>query len=176
MFSLEIVPLHGEDAGAGTLDLQTNPEEKSPRKRKWKCKDNPWARYKRKNLRNSGCEYISAAKKQVKADVTGEGCFCPRQCFKELTAKQRQKLFEEFWKIGSFDLQNSYHCACPVKRHYVKKKSRRQKSIVYSLKGAGGEPVIVCKRAFLSILGLQHHRGRVENIQKKLKLNEETSR
>lgn len=72
--------------------------------------------------------------------------------------------------MGCYNLQTSYLFGC-MKKESIKRKtkktfspSRRSCTVSYSVMGLAGERHQVCKIAFLNIHGLQHNRGRVENL------------
>ena len=72
----------------------------------------------------------------------------------------RKKLFDGFWQLGSFDVQNAYICGCvkqvAVKRHYTAE-SRRNHSRVFYVNN-GDVSVTICKMAFLRIHGISNGR------------------
>ena len=89
-------------------------------------------------------------------------CGCSRQCFDRLSKSCWQGLFDGFWKIANFDLQNAYLCGCvkvlSTKRKYTKaEESRRRFSRVFYVQN-GSISERVCKTAFLSIFGISNGR------------------
>ena len=77
---------------------------------------------------------------------------------------QRRKIFNGFWALRKFDVQNAFICGCvkvsKVKRHYTPT-SKRGNTCVYYLNN-GGESVRVCKVAFIRILGISN--GRLSRV------------
>lgn len=89
-------------------------------------------------------------------------CKCGLRCFDALSQAQRQRIFDHFWKLESFDIQNAYLCgavkALAVKRRYSKRaQSRRNTTRVYYVHD-GRVSVRVCKTAFLRIHGISNGR------------------
>lgn len=127
--------------------------------------------------RNRGMSYSNRRGKgrQVDAVKPGPDCKCKFHCFDRISQHDREKIFDEFWKLGNFNLQNSYLFGC-LKQETTKRKtkktnspSKRCYSFQYYVGTTDGVKVRVCKMAFLSVHGLQNHRGRVENIAASLK-------
>ena len=89
-------------------------------------------------------------------------CGCARHCFDRVPEERRKALFDGFWKIGSFDIQNTYLCGCVkttnTKRKYTKNEESRRKfsRVFYVSNGAVSERV--CKTAFLSIFAIANGR------------------
>ncbi len=144
-----------------------------------------WKHNKSQRLRNSGKEYTSSSGKtvssvsvclslclsfyclcflsQVKAkELDSRPCGCSLKCYDKVPLNQREKLFDGFWKLGIFDVQNAYLTGCVkvinVKRRYtVPAQSRRQFSRVYYV--CNGEvSTRVCKTAFLRIHAISNGR------------------
>lgn len=85
-------------------------------------------------------------------------CGCARRCFDKLSEEKRQKIFNGYWKMKSFDMQTAYLCGCvkifPVKRRYTGSKSRRSFTRDYYVRDG------VCKTAFLRMHDISN--GRVQ--------------
>ncbi|XP_071033910.1 uncharacterized protein [Parasteatoda tepidariorum] len=124
--------------------------------------------------RNSGENYRLYGGKGpvVKSAEIGRDCKCPKKCFEKIEVNERQILFHTFWKLQDFNAQNKFIFDLikieNVKRRYTKGDSRRSVSVVYNMQ-LSGHQIAVCKKAFASILGLQNHVGRINNIVKKMK-------
>ena len=89
-------------------------------------------------------------------------CGCALRCYDRVGRAQRQKLFDGFWGMGSFDVQNTYLCGCVkvinIKRHYTSNEtSRRKFSRVYYI-NSSGVSARICKTAFLRIHGVSNRR------------------
>ena len=90
-------------------------------------------------------------------------CKCALRCFEKVSAAQRTKLFDGFWSVESFDVQNTYLCGCVqihnVARRYTSRRneSRRQFTRLYYVKN-GAISIRICKVAFLKIHGVSNGR------------------
>ena len=89
-------------------------------------------------------------------------CKCGLHCFNVLSQEQRQRIFDNFWKLGWFDIQTGYLCgavkALAVKRQYTNHtQSRRNTTRVY-VHHDGRVSVHVCRMAFLRIHGISNNR------------------
>ena len=89
-------------------------------------------------------------------------CGCTQRCFEKVTEDKRKTLFEGFWKMGNFDLQNTYLCGCvktiTTKRKYTKREESRRKFTRVFYVSSGGISERVCKKAFLSIFAISSGR------------------
>ena len=91
-------------------------------------------------------------------------CGCRLKCFEAVGDEHRIKLFDSFWKLASFDVQNTYLTGCvsisEVHRRYSPRgeSSRRQFSREYSVRNATMCSIPVCKTAFLRIHGVSNGR------------------
>lgn len=146
---------------------------KPPRGRKRKRNVNLWKTSVRKHRRNKGKKYTTPVKKiEVNGRSLGEPCGYPKRCW-NLVSEAAEEVFHSFWNLGDFQAQNNYLMQniklYPKKKEYTKEKnSRRQFSFRYEVK-VNNVFVVVCKRMFLAIHGLQKSRGRLANIQKQIK-------
>lgn len=105
--------------------------------------------------------WITLCTLQVPAKVMSTvSCKCGLRCFDVLSQEKRQRIFDHFWKLEFFDIQNGYLCgavkALAVKRRYTKRaQSRRNTTRVYYVHD-GRVSVRVCKTAFLRIHGISN--------------------
>ena len=103
--------------------------EPNPKSR-WRQKnESTYSRIKRKTRRNLGHEYFSdKTKKLVPARILGSPCGCKNKCREKLGGVEI-KFFDEFWNLGSWDLQNSYLFGCvnivQKKRSYRHKQTKK---------------------------------------------------
>lgn len=125
-----------------------------------------WRQNKAKKLRNLGEAYVSPrTQKAVAARQVGPQCSCKWSCFQKIGEADIKELFDDFWKLGCYDLQNAYlHkqvTNVEVKRSRVKEErfGRRQNSRVYHVT-IRQISVQVCMKAFLSIHGISEKRVR----------------
>ena len=114
-------------------------------------------------------QYIQVGARKIGTN----SCGCAFKCFEKIPEEQRKRLFAGFWKLGNFDVQNSYLRACVrvvnKERSYSKAAtSRRRYTRMYYVKnGAISEQTR--KTAFLSIHGVSN--GRLERaIQPQIKM------
>ncbi|CAG9832472.1 unnamed protein product [Diabrotica balteata] len=106
-------------------------------------------------LRNSGNEYLTKRgiiKNRKKFENID--CGCPKKCLTLLTEDERKEIFESFWNLKNYDLQNSYLYVL-VQKSAVKRKrplnsSRAGKNFhfKYFVKSSN-ETRSVCKKYFL---------------------------
>lgn len=98
----------------------------------------------------------------------GNPCSCRRKYFETVPDATASKLFEDFWGLAYYKLQNSYLFGCiksnPIKRRTKKRDTRRTCTISYVVKGHN-DTYEICKQAFISIHGIG--RGRCEYLEKK---------
>lgn len=77
-----------------------------------------------------------------------------------MSEERRKGLFDRFWKLANFDIQNTYLCGCvkvlTTKRKYAKipESCRRFSRVFYVPNGEISERV--CKTAFLSIFAISN--------------------
>ena len=94
-------------------------------------------------------------------------CGCKSKCIDKLTHEEKKKIFNGFWKLSSFDVQNAYLCGAvksvAIKRRYTSKgeNSRRKFSRLYYVHN-GSLSVQVCKTAFLQLHGISS--GRLSRV------------
>ncbi|KAG0723506.1 hypothetical protein GWK47_042571 [Chionoecetes opilio] len=109
---------------------------------------------------DSGWELVvKEGSEVVGARTIGAPCHCPLKCWERMGSKVLE-IFNNFWDLCDFNLQNSYLFTClklcDVKRRYTKKPaedSRRQNTFEYFVR-INGKHLRVCKRAFMSCHGL----------------------
>ncbi|XP_015903193.1 uncharacterized protein [Parasteatoda tepidariorum] len=111
----------------------------------------------RKFLRNTGQEYVTKKGKVVKAKIYDDkDCGCSRRCKTKITAVERQKCFDKFWKMGDFGKQNAYLSGLvtreAVKQHRPRLNctNRGPKGVTYQYRvNVGRVSKQVCKKYFL---------------------------
>lgn len=152
---------------------------KSPRRRKRKTHMPLVER--RKKRRNEGREYKSKSGTIIPSRTLGNMCRCPLKCHEKVDEEGKLEIFNAFWDIGDFNLQNSYIFGCiekiPIKRRYCNNPegSYKQNTFVFRIKLKNGSLLRVCKKSFMGIHGLQNSRGRINNIINKIKKNNLTT-
>lgn len=161
-------------ACANTTDCTDKAAENVLVRKGRKRKRNDSEGIKQSKCRNSGKEYVTYRGKggKVQGSQIGRECQCPKKCFEKVDNNTKNNVFKSFWDIGNFNAQNSYlHGLIKivhVKRRYAVGDSRRSCSVVYHIR-INGSLVIVCKKAFASLHGLQNHVGRINNIVNTMK-------
>ena len=100
-------------------------------------------------------------------EINHTPCGCTLKCYDRIQESQRQAIFDGFWQISNFDVQNAYLCGCVkimnIKKRYTSTKSRRDFSRVYYINN-GGVSDKICKTAFLRIHGISN--GRLDRVLK----------
>lgn len=103
--------------------------------RKIKRNKEKWKVIKRKKLRNHGQEYVDRkgkihAKKVFKPKLPNKICH-GRDCA-NISVSESKLLFDQFWELGDFNIQNTYIAGCVIqcypehKRQCTAKKSENQ--------------------------------------------------
>ncbi|GBL88752.1 hypothetical protein AVEN_158888-1 [Araneus ventricosus] len=116
-----------------------------------------------KKKRNSGEEYVSRhTNAVVPARQIGEPCSC--QCFSKIGQDNVQQIFNAFWELGNYDLQNSYVSKLvisnDVKRSYVRgRPSRTLRRLDYTVV-INNEKYRLFRKAFYSMHSVSEERVR----------------
>lgn len=102
--------------------------------------------------------------------IAGITCQCPYNCSANVNEAEQQRIFEDFYQLGSYDAQNKYLClisALDVKRHTIHESTRpRNHSVVYQVRLIHGSHEQVCKKSFCDLHAIG--KCRVENLVKKI--------
>ncbi|XP_028153112.1 protein tramtrack, beta isoform isoform X3 [Diabrotica virgifera virgifera] len=111
----------------------------------------------RKQKRNAGEEYVGYKNKLVEAkSVKSYIHTCRYQCQK-FTDEQRQEIFNQFWGLGNWNLQNAFITSCTEitlpKRRSTGAVTNKGKSVTIKLKN-----MRVCKMFFLKTLDISNGR------------------
>lgn len=101
---METTEESSEDSEVGEPNLNKS------RGRKRLRKQSEWNRSIQKVRRTAGKQYVSTSKVVVPARVMGNACNCKLKCFDNIPAITRQKIFDDFNKLPSKELQDSYLC------------------------------------------------------------------
>lgn len=130
-----------------------------------------WKKNVAKHKRNVGEAYISVkTNRHVAARAIGPPC--ADGCFDRVGREGIRAIFEAFWALGDYELQNAYIQklvkTVPIKRkRTLAEVSRRSHTFLYSVM-INGASHSVCKRGFASMHGLSL--SRVESASKKMTL------
>ena len=138
-------------------------KNKGRKKRGRKRKNGDQSREDRKKFCNTNQRYVTVKNRVVepKAFNPDFRCECLKKCTEKVDMKAREKLFQQFWGMGSFEgrcvLLNTCVKEIGKKRTYTKKKnSRRSKTRIYFI-----EDVQVCKETLLKTLQINANRIRI---------------
>ncbi|KAK3908779.1 hypothetical protein KUF71_003421 [Frankliniella fusca] len=145
------------------VDVEATPKRKSRERtissspvRKRKRDENLWKRNVNKTLKNSGQPYISAKGKEYDGAKMREPCSCSMDCVHRITQEQRQEVHEKFWKLGDHERQWDFirsNSKCSATKSANDEENKRKVSRSYSFT-VGGDKIKVCKRMFMSTLGI----------------------
>ena len=122
-----------------------------------------WKKTKVKRARNTGQAYIGRrSQKYVAARIVGPECNC--HCFNKVGRDNVKEIFDNFWNISNYDLQNNYISklvtSIDVKRCRIKNRpSRIKRSINYTII-YNNTVHKVCRIAFYHIHGITEKRVR----------------
>ena len=119
--------------------------------------EDQWKSNAAKKQRNLGLEYLSPKNdKIVPARSVGQPCGCKKNCFDRVGLENIHQIHKQYWASGDWNIQTAYlqsHTAeMDVKRRYgasAKRTCTRQYHVVVA-----SEKIIVCKKAFASIHGI----------------------
>lgn len=110
--------------------MRTETPEPTPKSRWRQRSEDRYARSKRKLRRNLGQMYTSDKTKNIVA--ARESCECKKRCRERLGGTETN-VFNEFWNLGSWELQNSYLFGCisiVKKKRSHKKKNKNDRNQV----------------------------------------------
>lgn len=147
--------LEPEEDTAVTQQLETM------RKRKRKADPKTWRKTAAKICRNSGKHYVSSSKsrKNFDAKKIGKTCTnkCKLQCTMKIKEEDRQKIFDEFWKLGDLQRQRQFILfsmdSIKPKYQYKRENSNRMcNNAFYFL--IGENKIRVCKTYFKGTLAI----------------------
>ena len=133
-----------------------------------------WVRSKRKNKKDSGKAYKTyrGERRGRKQPLVALSCRCQHHCSSNVTMEDRQRIFDDFYKLGNHDTQNKYLYGL-IERSAPKQRRRRGSSgkprtntFCYFIRNVSGERVKVCKEAFCNLHAIG--KRRVEIISAKL--------
>ena len=135
----------------------------APKMRKRK-EEGKWKKNIAKKKRNSGEEYVAhKSDKIVPARRVGDPCGCPKDCFGKVGDDAIQRIFKNYWNMGSHNAQSAYITKMvtskEVKNPSVGDSSRRKATREYTV-NVDNETVVVCKKAFLSMHNVSDKRVR----------------
>lgn len=143
----------------GQNDVESIKAE-NPRTRKRKRQPDNWEKNKRKLLRNSGKSYKLKSGKVINAKKMGVACNeekCRLKCSKYVTEDQRKVLFNEYWKLASFQRQRDVILGCiqynEPRYRRTEKETPRKANARFFLQ-VEGKTIQVCKKFLVSTFGI----------------------
>ncbi|XP_047100243.1 uncharacterized protein LOC124718660 [Schistocerca piceifrons] len=168
------------DARASTAAATTVPEDvpetnddavvRSRGKKRLRNEDK-WLRNVRKERRALGQEYVNRKGNLVPRKELRKisECTCRYECHKHINEEQQEQVFNEFYNLGSHDLQSAFLFTMikvvDKARSYVgQQHSRREKTRLYYLLNSNGSETRVCKRFFQNTLAVSA--GRIDRVLK----------
>lgn len=170
----------GEDLGEVAQDAEPivadeiNQDAEPMVARTRKRKRTPNKKEQRKFKRNRGKSYVTSKGKQISEKIfSNPPCSCKLKCSDNVTEEQRMNLFNHFYGMGSFQIQNAYLCGlckqCTPKARRVRDGSRGMKStsISYHLQLVD-KNLKVCKQYFLKTFQISD--GRCFRALKKVRV------
>ncbi|CAH0558680.1 unnamed protein product [Brassicogethes aeneus] len=126
-----------------------------------------WKRERAKKLRNEGKMYVDRKQKVHGPKMLREyNHRCRYNCNNNISEQNRQALFDDFWKLGSWELQTSFLNGAialePVKRKNQAAITNKNISCLYKLR-----EFRVCKEFFMKTLDVSNKR--IQNLVNKKK-------
>ena len=132
--------------------------QKSRRGRKRLQYPEEWVKKKCKYNKDRGDSYTTyKGERKNKKQVTGIQCRCRWRCRKNINTKEQERIFREFYKLASHDLQNKYLYGLihkePVKRRtaQAQKRKHRRHTFTYHVRMQDRCQVQVCKKLFCDL-------------------------
>ena len=150
----------------------TPPFENRGRKR-LRCVER-WVKNKKKNKKDSGKAYTTyrGERRGHKQPAVALSCRCQHHCSSHVTMEDRQRIFEDFYQLGSHDTQNKYLYGLIERSVPIQQRRRRStgkpraNTYRYFVRNVKGERIQVCKDAFCQLHTIG--KRRVEVISTKL--------
>ena len=150
----------------------TPPFENRGRKR-LRCVER-WVKNKKKNKKDSGKAYTTyrGERRGRKQPAVALSCRCQHHCSSHVTMEDRQRIFEDFYQLGSHDTQNKYLYGLIERSVPIQQRRRRStgkpraNTYRYFVRNVKGERIQVCKDAFCQLHTIG--KRRVEVISTKL--------
>ena len=120
---------------------------------------------------NKGQEYVSRKSgKLVAARQPGPPCTCRQNCYDKIGRDNLIEIFENYWAAGDWNLQTAYlqkqTSVCGIKGKQKGSPNKQRTCARLYFLTVHGEPIQVCKQAFVSVHGIS--RGRLDGVSKKM--------
>ena len=160
------------ESDSGSESSGTPPFENKGRKRL--CCVERWVKYKKKIKKDSGKAYTTyrGERRGCKQPAIALPCHCQHHFSSHVTMEDRQRIFKDFYQLGSHDTQNKYLYG--LMERSVPRQRRRRRSTGkprantyrYFVRNVKGERIQVCKETFCQLHAIG--KRRVEGISTKL--------
>ena len=130
--------------------------EESRRGRKRLRYQEEWKRKKRKLQKDKGDSYTTYKGERKPAKNRPDlACRCPFRCSEKVREVERERIFTDFYTLGSHDAQNKYLFGL-IRKEDVKRRTRgaskpRSHSLFYHVRLCDGSHVQVCKKSFCDL-------------------------
>ncbi|XP_052278769.1 uncharacterized protein LOC127877153 [Dreissena polymorpha] len=123
-FTDQTLPSDTQTTSTDCTDQTLRSDDQTIRKgtRKRQRNEVNWKRNITKRRKNSGQSYVSSSGKIKRAKKVKNGCGqnCRKKCHSKISPEQREAIFDEFWKLGSYPKQKEFLCST-VKESKVKR-------------------------------------------------------
>lgn len=131
-----------------------NEKEKETSKKKRERRPETWQRNIKKKLKTEGKAYINAKGKFVPAKIMRpvDCTRCKQRCTEKISEETRKKIFDWFWKLGSYTAQKEF-VVSRVTQVATKTSKRRHVHRLFSFE-INGKYESVCKPFFSRTLGI----------------------
>ena len=145
--------------------------EESRRGKKRLRYEDEWKRKKRKLKKDKGESYTTyKGQEQAEKQLVDLTCKCSYRCREKVNEVERERLFKDFYKLGSADVQNKYLYGL-IRRKDIRRRTRaatkpRSHTISYHVRLRDGSHVQVCKASFCALHAIG--KRRIENLVDKL--------
>lgn len=114
--------------------------------------------------RNSGQAYYTSKEKFIPAkEFKHKNCNCKRKCIEKVNERECKEIFDNFWKLSDFNLQNIFLYSSVQRNAIKRRKSKSNQGIKrayhykFHLVTSNGD-IIVCKKFFIDTLQISGSR------------------
>ncbi|XP_053384591.1 uncharacterized protein LOC123563042 isoform X2 [Mercenaria mercenaria] len=150
----EVINSSGKSSKEKLKSKEKSEKEKEALKRKRERRPETWQRNVKKKLKTEGKAYVNAKGKLVPAKYmrTVDCTKCKQRCTEKISEETRKKIFEWFWKLGSYTAQKEF-VVSRVTQVATKTSKRRHVHRLFSFE-INGKYESVCKPFFSRTLGI----------------------
>lgn len=150
----EVINSSGKTSKEKLKTKEKTDKEKEALKKKRERRPETWQRNIKKKLKTEGKAYVNAKGKLVPAKkMRPVDCSkCKQRCTEKISEETRKKIFEWFWKLGSYTAQKEF-VVSRVTQVATKTSKRRHVHRLFSFE-INGKYESVCKPFFSRTLGI----------------------